>query len=160
MGGLVRELAATIQQRVGHEGYVLDVAVEEGLPQVRADRAAISQALTNLVDNAIQYSRGAKDVALRVSGSEGWVMVEVEDHGAGIPPNDIDKVFERFYRGGDALTRSVKGSGLGLALVKEVVEAHGGTVHVESVMGQGSTFTIRLPTAAEPNDVEDTDHRG
>jgi signal transduction histidine kinase len=76
----------------------------------------------------------------------------------GIPANEIDKVFDRFYRGGAALTGAVKGSGLGLALVKEIVEAHGGIVRVESEPGQGSTFSIRLPAMTERNDVEGPDH--
>jgi len=127
---------------------------------VRADRNALAQAVANLLDNAVQYSRDAKDISVRVSAGERQVIVAVEDHGAGIPANEVDKVFDRFYRGGDALTRAVKGSGLGLALVKEIVEAHGGSVHVESALGQGSTFAIRLPAVTERNDVQDPDHRG
>jgi len=160
VGDLVRDLVTTTQQRVGHEGYVLEVSVEESLTSVRADRNALAQAVANLLDNAVQYSRDAKDISVRVSAGERQVIVAVEDHGAGIPANEVDKVFDRFYRGGDALTRAVKGSGLGLALVKEIVEAHGGSVHVESALGQGSTFAIRLPAVTERNDVQDPDHRG
>ena len=160
VGELVRDLVAATQQRVGHEGYVLATSAEASLPSVRADRNALSRAITNLLDNAMQYSREVKDIAVRVSAYDRHVVVAVEDHGAGIPGNEVEKVFDRFYRGGDALTRAVKGSGLGLALVKEIVEAHGGTVHVESTLGQGSTFTIRLPAMTERNDVQDPDHRG
>jgi signal transduction histidine kinase len=149
---LVREMAVMAQHRVGHEGYIVEAHVEETLPPVRADRDAIGQAISNLVDNAVQYSGDTKQINLHASVGEGHVAIAVEDFGVGIPEDEIDKVFDRFYRGGDALTRSVKGSGLGLTLVKEIVEAHGGTVQVESEVGQGSRFTITLPVMTERNE--------
>jgi len=105
----------------------------------------------------MHYSRDVKEIGVRVWTDDGRVRVAVEDHGVGIPDHEIDKVFDRFWRGGDPLTRSVKGSGLGLALVKHIVEAHGGTVRVESEPGQGSTFTIVLPIMTERDDVEHSD---
>ena len=116
---------------------------------VSADRDAIEQAISNLVDNAINYSGDAKVVSLCASADDENVTVAVQDSGVGIPEDEIDKVFDRFYRGGDELTRSVKGSGLGLTLVKQIVDAHGGTVDVASKPGNGSTFSIRLPIARE-----------
>jgi signal transduction histidine kinase len=157
IGELVSEVVATTQHRVGHEGYIVEVHVEGELPRVRADRDAIAQAISNLIDNAIQYSGDARQINLYASAGDGHVTVAVEDFGVGIPQDEIDRVFERFYRGGHELTRTVKGSGLGLTLVKEVVEAHGGTVHVESEPGRGSTFSIRLPAITEQSDAEDSD---
>ncbi len=146
---LVRELAKTTQHRVGHEGFVVEAHVEEPLPPVRANEDAITQAILNLLDNAIRYSSEARRIEVDATSGDGRVSIAVRDHGVGIPGEELERVFERFYRGGDPMTRSVKGAGLGLTLVKEIVEAHGGTVHVKSEVGEGSTFTISLPAMTE-----------
>ncbi len=145
MGPLLEELISTIQQQVRHEGFTVQAEIDTPLPSIQADRAAISQAITNLIDNAIKYSAGAKEVYVRGFTENQYLIIAVQDFGVGIKPEEIDKVFERFYRGGDELTRTVKGSGLGLTLVKQIIEAHHGSVHVESEPGSGSTFSIRLP---------------
>jgi DNA-binding response OmpR family regulator/anti-sigma regulatory factor (Ser/Thr protein kinase) len=121
--------------------------VHEALPTVSADEEALAQAVTNLLDNAVKYSGQARRVIVRAFVKERHLAISVQDFGVGIKKEDTGRVFERFYRGGDELTRSVKGSGLGLTLVKEIVAAHHGTVHVDSEPGRGSTFTIRLPTS-------------
>jgi signal transduction histidine kinase len=145
IAALVREIVTTVQDRVRHEGFFIEVKLEEPLPPVMADRAAITQALTNLMDNAIKYSDKEKKVKVSSFVEGQNLVIEVKDFGVGIKKEEIDKVFERFYRGGDELTRTVKGSGLGLTLVKEIIEAHRGHVRVESEPGRGSTFSIRLP---------------
>jgi len=117
-GELVRDLVTATQHRVGHDGYVVEAHIEDAVPAVRADRAALSQAISNLLDNAIQYSGDAEEVTVSVSARDGRVTIAVQDRGVGIPASEIDRVFERFYRGGDPHTRAVKGSGLGLTLVK------------------------------------------
>jgi len=141
----LKEAIAPISDRVRHEGFTIETETD-GIPHViMADGAALSQALTNLIDNAVKYSGDARRVILRslVQGPD--LVISVQDFGQGIHKDDLNKVFDRFYRGGDPLTRSVKGSGLGLALVKEIVDAHRGKVHVESEPGAGSTFSIMLP---------------
>jgi len=145
MGPLLEDLVSTIQQQVRHEGFTVEVEFDKSLPPIQADRAAIIQAITNLIDNGIKYSAGAKKVCVCGFTENQYLVIAVQDFGVGIKPEEIDKVFERFYRGGDELTRTVKGSGLGLTLVKQIVQAHHGTVHVESEPGRGSTFSIRLP---------------
>jgi signal transduction histidine kinase len=142
---LLTEVVNSIQERVRHEGFDIGLDVEETLPLLAVDRTALSQAVTNLVDNAIKYSGDSRKISVSARPEERAVMIAVKDFGIGIKKEDIDRLFERFYRGGDELTRTVKGSGLGLTLVREIVDAHHGKVQVESEPGKGSLFTIRLP---------------
>lgn len=142
---LLSEVASTVQDRVRHDGFIIELNLADSLPEVRADSTALAQAVTNLLDNAIKYSGEARKVVISTSARDQYLVIAVKDFGIGIKKEEIDKVFERFYRGGDELTRSVKGTGLGLTLVKEIVKAHHGKVCVESAPGQGSTFSILLP---------------
>ena len=145
MGALLEDIVSTFQQRVRHEGFTIHAEIGESLPQISVDRSDIAQTITNLIDNAVKYSGEAREIYIRAFVEDQDLVIAVEDFGIGIKQEEIEKVFERFYRGGDELTRAVKGSGLGLTLVKQMVEAHHGTVHVESEPGRGSTFSIRLP---------------
>jgi len=145
ISALLTEVVTSIQDRVRHESFDIRLDVTGTLPLLAVDKAALSQAVTNLVDNAIKYSGGSKSIAVSAVPEDQVLAITVQDFGIGIKKEDIDKVFERFFRGGDELTRTVKGSGLGLTLVKEIVEAHRGKVQVESEPGKGSVFSIRLP---------------
>ena len=145
IGALLQEIVSTIQDRVRHEDFVIQTKIEKSLPLIEVDSAALTQAINNLVDNAIKFSGEAKKVVVSSFMKDQYLVFAVQDFGVGIKKEEIDKVFERFYRGGDELTRMVKGSGLGLTLVKQIVEAHHGSVHVESEPGHGSTFSIKLP---------------
>jgi signal transduction histidine kinase len=151
IGELLQELVSTNQDRVRHQGFAIQAKISDNLPSIKADRAAISQAVNNLIDNAIKYSGNVKRVIVLASTDNQHLIIGVQDFGIGIKREEITKVFERFYRGGDELTRIVKGSGLGLTLVKQIVEAHHGSVHAESELGHGSTFEIRLPLQVEEN---------
>jgi len=142
---LLTEVVTSIQERVRHEGFDIGLDVEGPIPLLAVDRTALAQAVTNLVDNAIKYSGDSKRISVSASFEEQAVAIAIRDFGIGIKKEDIPRLFERFYRGGDELTRTVKGSGLGLTLVREIVAAHRGKVHVESEPGKGSVFSIRLP---------------
>ncbi|HUU38330.1 MAG TPA: ATP-binding protein [Candidatus Desulfaltia sp.] len=145
VSALLTEVVSSIQDRVSHEGFDIGLNIEGALPLIAVDRTALSQAVANLIDNAIKYSGDSRRISVSASVEEQFLAIAVQDFGVGIKKEDIPRLFERFYRGGDELTRTVKGSGLGLTLVKEIVEAHGGKVHVESEPGKGSVFSIRLP---------------
>jgi signal transduction histidine kinase len=119
--------------------------METPLPAIEIDKSAITQAVSNILDNAIKFSGERKEIFLRAFAEAQHMNIAVQDFGVGMKTEDIDKIFERFYRGGDELTRTVKGSGLGLTIVKQIVEAHHGSVYVDSKPGEGCTFTIRLP---------------
>jgi two-component system phosphate regulon sensor histidine kinase PhoR len=108
----------------------------------------LEQALINLVDNAIKHSAADREIRLTAQDVGGAVEIRVRDEGCGIAPEHLPRLFERFYRVDKARSRQQGGTGLGLAIVKHIVQAHGGTVDVESTPGVGSTFTIRLPQEA------------
>ncbi len=118
-----------------------------GEAYARINAALLEQALVNLIDNAVKYSEEGSSVEVSLAGQGSRVCIAVRDHGIGIEGSDIERLFERFYRVDKARSRKLGGTGLGLAIVKHIVQAHAGTVSVESVPGQGSTFVIDLPAA-------------
>ena len=142
---LLKELVSGIQDRVRHDGFKIQIKMEKPLPILKLDSEAMTQVVTNLIDNAIKYSGERKKIIVRVYTENRDLIISVQDFGVGIRKEELDKVFERFYRVGEELTRRVKGSGLGLTLVKQIVEAHQGTVEVESEPGLGSIFSLRIP---------------
>ena len=122
---------------------------EPGLPRVLADREAVVDALVNLLHNAHKYTGDQKRIEISALRRGPVVEIRVADNGPGVPGPEQKRIFEKFYRAKDPLDRSIEGSGLGLSMVKHVVEAHGGRVSVSSVPGQGATFAITLPAAPE-----------
>jgi signal transduction histidine kinase len=109
------------------------------------DGEAMVQALANLVDNAIKYSSERKSLVVEARLVQGQLALSVADEGIGIPPEEQGKIFEKFYRAGRSETQGRRGSGVGLALVRHIAEAHRGKVTVESTLGVGSRFTVWLP---------------
>jgi signal transduction histidine kinase len=121
----------------------LEIAGE--IPEILMDTTAVSDTLDNLVDNAIKYSPKGGCITIRIEKRNGYLCVEVQDEGIGIDPDDLPRIFDRFYRGRRGDQQNVHGTGLGLALVKAAAEGHGGTVEVNSAPGQGARFCLRLP---------------
>jgi two-component system sensor histidine kinase KdpD len=119
--------------------------VGNGLPVVAFDARRIRQVLDNLIDNAIKYSGEESSVVIEAEQIDRELYIRVTDEGIGIPPEDIERVFDRMYRAEQRLTHGSKGLGLGLSVCKGMVEAHGGHIWVESQVGVGSTFCFTLP---------------
>ena len=136
---------------VGRE-VPLKVEVEEGLPPVMADRGALVDALVNLLANALKYSEDEPDITLVARADRHAIRLSVSDRGIGIPPAEHRRIFQKFYRVDERLSRVAEGSGLGLAIVRHVARAHDGRVEVDSSPGEGSTFTLVLPIVREATD--------
>jgi signal transduction histidine kinase len=150
LGELVHSTLDSYRFQIQQNGFGFEENISPDIPPVNVDREAIARSLLNLVNNALKYSKDEKYIGVSLYRVNGSVNLEVRDRGIGIPVNEQEKIFEKFYRCGDPLVHNVKGSGLGLSLVRHIVRAHGGDVLVESVPDQGSKFTIALPLAPVP----------
>jgi len=140
--------AESVTDRFNAAGCKFEVSIDSNLPQIDADPDALITVVLNLLDNAYKYTNQNKHVELRAFADDGCVCFEVQDNGIGLSRRAAQKVFERFYRVDDELSRTAEGSGLGLSIVRFIVSAHGGTVAVRSEPGKGSTITVRLPALA------------
>jgi signal transduction histidine kinase len=149
VGQLVRSTLDAYRYQIEQQGFRLEENIAEDLPPVPVDREAIARSLVNLVNNALKYSSDEKFLAVHLYRANGDLKLEVEDHGIGIPRHEQQRIFENFYRVGDPLVHNTKGTGMGLALVRHIVQAHGGHVSVESTPGKGSKFIITLPVNRE-----------
>jgi signal transduction histidine kinase len=149
IGPLLSELAATFQPIARQTRQISLVAsADPGLPLVLGDRERITQVLSNLVRNALRYTPEGGLVSIGAAQDGPMLRLSVEDTGIGVPPERLERIFDRFYRGDDARDRESGGAGLGLAIVRELVEAMGGTVAAESVEGEGSRFSFTLLVAS------------
>lgn len=145
---LVRETLEAFEYPLTQQGFKIEVRIVPDLPDVPMDADAVGQALANLIDNAIKYSCDRKAITVEAAVVDGRLALAVADQGIGIPAAEHARIFEKFYRVGRSETQGRRGSGVGLALVRHVAEAHGGRVTVESRPGEGSRFTLWLPLAS------------
>ncbi|MDW8368590.1 MAG: ATP-binding protein, partial [Abditibacteriales bacterium] len=150
VGATARTVVDELRDRAAEHGVRLSVEIEapEG-PRAQADATSLEHVLTNLVDNAIRHTRPGTHVRVRARTDAGAVLVEVADDGPGIPERHLPRIFERFYRVDPGRSRQVGGTGLGLSIVRHLVQRMGGSVSVDSQIGTGTTFTIRLRAADE-----------
>ncbi|MFN2285755.1 MAG: sensor histidine kinase, partial [Anaerolineae bacterium] len=142
---LLYRLADDLGPLVQAAGHTLQVDVPPHLPPVFANADQMQAVVRNLLDNAIKYTPPNGTIVLSATASRREVQIAVADSGPGIPPEALPRIFDRFYRVDKARSRKLGGAGLGLSLVKDVVEAYKGRVEVQSAVGQGSRFTLHLP---------------
>ena len=127
------------------KGFTFKILKDETIPIIKIDEEAVSEAIVNLVDNAVKYSDNNKEITFRTGLESNYAFVEVEDKGIGIPEKDQKKIFEKFFRVSAGNVHSVKGSGLGLSIVKYIIEAHKGEIRLSSTVGEGSKFKLMFP---------------
>jgi len=143
-GRLAQNGVDEFRQEANSDGFVIECTVPEERAMINGDREALAQALWNLLDNAVKYSGESRTVRVEVEAGR-RVSIRVLDQGFGIPPSERDQILHKFARGSGATAHGIKGTGIGLAMVKHIVDAHGGKVLIDSEPGKGSTFTIQLP---------------
>jgi signal transduction histidine kinase len=147
LGPLIEDVVRSMRAQTDSSAQTLTERIEPDLPLVEVEPDRIRQILVNLVTNAHEYSPEGATIEVSARVADADMRIDVTDDGSGIPPAQADHIFERFTRGDAGLTQRVGGTGLGLAISKSLVELHGGTIAVDSEVGRGSTFTVRLPLA-------------
>ncbi|MFX0573993.1 sensor histidine kinase [Nocardia nepalensis] len=147
-----RAVAATNGGDGPHRSVELEIRSGTGTLEVVGDEARLRQVLANLLNNALTHTPPDADITVRLTPADDEVLLEVADTGPGLPPEEAERVFERFYRTDTSRARTSGGTGLGLSIVQALVAAHNGTVSVESAEGEGTTFTVRLPRESRPRE--------
>jgi two-component system phosphate regulon sensor histidine kinase PhoR len=150
VGPVVDDALRAVEPQRIQSGALVSRELPEGLSQIYVDRDALADALVDLLQNAFKYTGPDKRIAVLARAAGNAVEIVVQDNGPGIPGADQKRIFDKFYRGKDPLERTIEGSGLGLSMVKHVVEAHGGKVSVKSELGKGAAFSVLLPAAEAP----------
>ncbi len=150
LAAVVSETVESYRYHLEKKGFSIREDIAADLPAVRFDREAIASVVVNLLSNAMKFSPNEKDVGIRLSLENGQAVLRIADKGKGIAPTDLPRIFDKFYRGGNDPSGGGGGSGLGLTLVKHIVEAHGGRVEARSEYGKGSEFSVFLPIQVGP----------
>lgn len=142
---IIENAIGECQTLIAANNFTIEKEIAENLPTISADKRALTQAVQNLIANSIKYSGDEKFIKISARNGEGKVKISVEDKGLGIEKNEVGKIFEPFYRSKKVVDAQIHGNGLGLSIVKQIVEAHGGKIEVKSESGKGSRFSIHLP---------------
>jgi len=142
---VVENALAECEPLIKEKGFTVEKEIAENLPRIAADEKALSQTIQNLIVNAVKYSNESAWLKISVKNGDGKIRITVEDKGIGIAAKDLKHIFEPFYRSKTVVDEQIHGNGLGLSLVRQTVEAHGGRVEVKSEIGKGSRFTIEIP---------------
>ncbi|HMV67870.1 MAG TPA: HAMP domain-containing sensor histidine kinase, partial [Myxococcota bacterium] len=151
LGDVLRKSFNAFRIAASDAGFEMLTDIPDDLPVVSFDRDAIGQVVTNLLSNALKYGSDGRWLRLSARAEGDQVIFAVEDHGIGIPAKDLDRIFEHYYRVESSDVRRRRGTGIGLTIVQYIVEAHHGTIHVESTLGQGTTFVVSLPVSSPPD---------
>jgi len=144
---LVEKVVASLKGQIEKKLIALTISIPQNIPNILADETRIKQVVLNLIDNAIKYNNPNGEILITANETNDSVKVDITDTGIGIPQKDLPRLFERFYRVDKARSRELGGTGLGLSIVKHIIQAHNGEVSVQSIEGQGSTFSFTLPKA-------------
>jgi anti-sigma regulatory factor (Ser/Thr protein kinase) len=152
VASVVIATASDVQEHVAPAGVRVDVKAPSEPIVARADTEALGRAVRNLLDNAVKYSAGQHTIEVEVTAADRQVSIAVRDHGIGIPVDEQARIFDRFVRGAAASSRRIRGTGIGLAMVRQIARAHGGDVRVVSEPGVGSCFTLELPLVSREDE--------
>jgi len=143
---IIERVTSTLQLQATQKNISLNVELPKDMPNViQADQALLHQAVYNLVENALKYTPEGGSVTINASTMDNSLIFSIADNGIGVSPDDLPRLFEKFYRGSQREARAQHGTGLGLAIVRSIAERHGGRVWVDSKLGQGSMFYLQIP---------------
>ena len=144
---LAEKVVSSLKGQIENKSITIKMNIPKDIPDILADETRIKQVFLNLIDNAIKYNHPKGEISITAHETNDLVKVDITDTGIGIPNKDLPRLFERFYRVDKARSRELGGTGLGLSIVKHIIQAHNGEVFVQSVEGQGSTFSFTIPRA-------------
>ncbi len=143
------QLVRDWEKRMEPGSVEFEIQASEKLPPIEVDTLRFEQVMLNLLENAVAYSKPPRRIVLSAAGQDEQMEIRVADNGVGIPPGDLPRIFERFYRVDKARSRASGGTGLGLSIVQQIIQAHRGSVHAESEVGKGTAIVLRLPLTQE-----------